>query len=146
MAIPYTKGLKNENDSHLWNADLTGNGYVRTLSASNVGAVFAKDANITSYSGAAVTCVTVNGSDSKAATATISRLMPCTVVFQDWDGTVLKTETVLEGGDATPPADPKRAEYVFAGWDASYQNIQGNVTLTAQYDLENSPGMIMMCW
>ena len=68
------------------------------------------------------------------------------MTFLDWDGTVLKTETVLEGGDATPPADPKRAEYVFAGWDGSYQNIQANVTLTAQYDLDSSPGMIMMCW
>ena len=134
MAIPYTKGLKNEDSNHYWNADLTGNGYVRTLSVSNVGAVFAKDANITSYSGADVTCVTVSGSDSKAATATVSRRMPCTVVFQDWDGTELKTETVLEGGNATPPDDPERVGHHFSGWSDSYENIQGNTTLVAQYN------------
>lgn len=145
VAIPYTNGLKRENEDHLWNADLTGNNYTRTLAESNTGAVFVKNNNNTmTCSGASASGVT--GSDAKAATATITYSEPCTVTFLDWDGTELKTETVLEGGDATPPVDPKRAEYVFAGWNGSYQNIQANVTLTAQYDLDNSPGMIMMCW
>ena len=144
MAAPFTKGLTYETTNKYWNASMTNNGYVRTLTSASTGTIFAKTNIEFTYSGAAVSRVQTG--DSYAATAVFTRSAPCTVTFLDWDGTVLKTETVLEGGDATPPADPKRAEYVFAGWNGSYQNIQANVTLTAQYDLDNSPGMIMMCW
>ena len=55
------------------------------------------------------------------------------VVFQDYDGTLLKEEQVEEGSAATAPDDPQRRGYVFVGWDAEYQSIQGDMTLTAQY-------------
>ena len=47
-----------------------------------------------------------------------------TVTFKDDDGTVLKTETVAEGGSATPPNNPSKAStseysYTFAGWSGS---------------------------
>jgi hypothetical protein len=57
-----------------------------------------------------------------------------TVTFKDHDGTVLKTETVMHGGSATPPDDPEREGYTFIGWDADYSNVTGDLTVTAQYE------------
>ena len=56
-----------------------------------------------------------------------------TVTFVDWNGTVLDTQTVAYGGDATPPADPSRSGYVFAGWDTDYTAVTDNLTITALY-------------
>lgn len=58
-----------------------------------------------------------------------------TVTFVDFDGTVLKTETVESGKSATAPADPTRTGYAFAGWDAAFDNITGDLTVTATYTL-----------
>ena len=57
-----------------------------------------------------------------------------TVTFQDWDGTVLKTEQVEQGKSATAPADPTREGYTFKGWDKDFSNVQSDLTVTAQYD------------
>ena len=58
-----------------------------------------------------------------------------TVTFEDWNGYVLKTETVLEGEDANKPAeDPSREGYNFIGWSPSYENVKSNLTITAQYE------------
>ena len=43
-----------------------------------------------------------------------------TVTFVDYDGTVLKTETVESGNNATPPADPTREGYEFTGWHSPH--------------------------
>lgn len=56
-----------------------------------------------------------------------------TVTFKDWDGTVLKTQTVEEGSSATPPSNPSREGYIFTGWDKSYSNITANTVITALY-------------
>ena len=56
-----------------------------------------------------------------------------TVTFKDWDGTVLKTETVNKGGSATPPANPARNGYTFSGWSGTYTNVQSDATVTATY-------------
>ena len=58
------------------------------------------------------------------------------VTFEDFDGTVLKTETVLSGGDATPPDDPVREGYDFDGWDGDYTNVTSDVTVTATYEIK----------
>ena len=62
----------------------------------------------------------------------------CTVTFKNWDGTVLETQQVRLGSDATAPAEPTRPnddiyKYTFIGWDKPITNITGNRTLTAQY-------------
>ncbi|MBQ3807051.1 MAG: InlB B-repeat-containing protein [Kiritimatiellae bacterium] len=56
-----------------------------------------------------------------------------TVTFVDWDGTKLKTQTVDFGADATPPANPSRANYVFVGWDTNYTGVTEDLTVTALY-------------
>ncbi len=61
-----------------------------------------------------------------------------TVTFVDWDGTVLKKEEVLVGTAATAPEDPTRdGGMKFAGWDKDFSDIQGDLTVTAQYYDDN---------
>ena len=61
-----------------------------------------------------------------------------TVTFVDYDGRVIKSEQVAEGGNATAPSDPERAGYTFYGWSESYKNITANVTVTATYTKNSS--------
>ncbi|WP_194757549.1 InlB B-repeat-containing protein, partial [Aliidiomarina indica] len=56
-----------------------------------------------------------------------------TVTFQDHDGSVIETQTVEHGSSATAPADPTREGYTFTGWDASFAEVTGDLTVTAQY-------------
>jgi uncharacterized repeat protein (TIGR02543 family) len=56
-----------------------------------------------------------------------------TVTFEDHDGTVLKTESVDYGFNATAPNNPTRPNYTFGGWDVGYTNVTGNLTVTATY-------------
>lgn len=56
-----------------------------------------------------------------------------TVVFKDWDGTVLSTQTVRNNTDAILPITPVREGYTFAGWDKSHENIISSCEINAQY-------------
>lgn len=56
-----------------------------------------------------------------------------TVTFKDFNGVILKTQTVEAGRSAIAPQTPEREGYTFCGWDASYENITKNVTCTAIY-------------
>ena len=55
-----------------------------------------------------------------------------TVKFCDWNGTVLKTQTVQQGQSATAPANPTREGYTFSGWDKELTAVTGNVTFPVQ--------------
>nr|WP_276207535.1 S8 family serine peptidase [Wenzhouxiangella sp. XN201] len=60
-----------------------------------------------------------------------------TVTFVDHDGSELKAETVDHGSAATAPADPTREGYTFTGWDVPFDNVTGNLTVTAQYEINS---------
>lgn len=60
-------------------------------------------------------------------------LVTYTVRFLDWNGSVLKSQTVTQGGSATPPSNPTRSGYRFTGWQGSYTNITQDTDITAQY-------------
>lgn len=55
------------------------------------------------------------------------------VTFQDFDGTVLKTEMVKAGAAASAPANPKREGYTFAGWNKDFFAIVKDTVITAEY-------------
>ena len=76
--------------------------------------------------------VTVTMNSNKTVTANFA-INYYTVTFVDWNGTVLKTQSVAYGGSATPPANPARTGYTFAGWSGSYTNVTSNRTITATY-------------
>jgi uncharacterized repeat protein (TIGR02543 family) len=59
-----------------------------------------------------------------------------TVKFIDYDDTVLKTQKVAKGHDATPPEDPYRKGYIFIGWDEDYTNVQKNLDIYARYKIK----------
>ena len=61
-----------------------------------------------------------------------------TVTFKDWNGSVLKTQSVFHGGAATAPANPTRTGYTFTGWDKAFTNVTANLVVTAQY-VQNEP-------
>ncbi|MDR5658819.1 leucine-rich repeat protein [Serpentinicella sp. ANB-PHB4] len=58
-----------------------------------------------------------------------------TVIFKDYDGTVLKTDVVTHGSDAISPTHPIREGYTFKGWDKTLNNITQDLTITAQYEI-----------
>lgn len=58
-----------------------------------------------------------------------------TVIFKDYDGTILKEATVTEGKNANPPFSPKRKGYTFIGWDKTFNNVNSNFEVTAQYEI-----------
>jgi fimbrial isopeptide formation D2 family protein/uncharacterized repeat protein (TIGR02543 family) len=59
-----------------------------------------------------------------------------TVIFKDYDGSVIKTQKVEYGKDATAPKDPTRAGYTFTGWDKSFTNVTKNLTVNAKYTIK----------
>lgn len=56
------------------------------------------------------------------------------VTFKDYDGKVLKTQTVDHGNAATAPTNPTRDGYTFAGWDTTFTKITKDTTVTATYN------------
>lgn len=64
-----------------------------------------------------------------------------TVVFVDEDNTVLSTRTYHYGDTVVAPATPTKVStniysYIFAGWDKSVTNCDGNATYKATYNAE----------
>ncbi|MCK9479865.1 MAG: InlB B-repeat-containing protein, partial [Firmicutes bacterium] len=59
------------------------------------------------------------------------------VKFVDHDGTEIKSESVEHGGGATAPSDPTRPGYTFTGWDEEFDNVTGDLVVTAQYTINS---------
>lgn len=56
------------------------------------------------------------------------------VRFLNWNNTVLDTQTINHGSNATPPSNPVREGYTFTGWQGSYTNITANTDIIATYE------------
>ncbi|MBB6461546.1 leucine-rich repeat protein [Flammeovirga kamogawensis] len=58
-----------------------------------------------------------------------------TVNFNDYNGTLLKSEIVISGNTATAPSDPSRIGYIFTGWDIAFDLISEDLIVTAMYKI-----------
>jgi uncharacterized protein (TIGR02145 family) len=58
-----------------------------------------------------------------------------TVIFEDYDGTELKAEMVNHGEGAVAPDNPVREGYTFTGWDVDFDTVTSDLTVTAQYSV-----------
>jgi uncharacterized repeat protein (TIGR02543 family) len=70
------------------------------------------------------------------------RINTYTVTFEDYDGTVIETETVEYGSDASAPAHPTREGYTFTGWDkpeSAWTKVTEDVVVTARYRENDKP-------
>ncbi|MBQ7109180.1 MAG: InlB B-repeat-containing protein [Clostridia bacterium] len=56
-----------------------------------------------------------------------------TVIFKNWDGSELDKQFVGDGASATAPVNPTRDGWTFIGWDKAFDNVKGDLTVTAQY-------------
>ena len=56
-----------------------------------------------------------------------------TVIFWDYDGSVIDTQKVLIGNSAVAPPDPTREGYVFDGWLPNFTSISKDTDVVAQY-------------
>lgn len=61
-----------------------------------------------------------------------------TVKFIDWNDEVLKEVRLAKGESAEPPRDPVREGYIFIGWRGSFENVQEDVEILAQYEKRDS--------
>ncbi|WP_297417468.1 chitobiase/beta-hexosaminidase C-terminal domain-containing protein [Clostridium sp.] len=90
---------------------------------------------ITVTSGMTIKAIAVKSgmTDSSVMSESYTIISTYTVTFKDYNGTVLKTQSVNEGGSATAPTAPTRVGYAFAGWDKIFTNITENITVMATY-------------
>ena len=63
----------------------------------------------------------------------ITAQAPSTVTFKNWDGSIISTQNVAYGKDATVPATPSREGYTFSKWDGDLKKVQEDRTITATY-------------
>jgi len=64
-----------------------------------------------------------------------------TVVFQNWNGDVISSQTYQYGDTVVVPADPTKPEdekytYTFAGWTPAVVEVTGDATYTAEFTAE----------
>ena len=80
-----------------------------------------------------------NVTEDKVITAQYT-IKTYTVRFLDWNGTVLDTQTINHGSNATPPPNPTRDGYTFSGWSGNYTNVTADVDIIAKYTQNSSGG------
>ena len=76
--------------------------------------------------------------------ATLTAMWGVNVIFEDWDETELKSDTVAvsdtETGNSRAPQDPTRDGWMFTGWERVDQNGDTNVTLSDDGKVTNITG------
>lgn len=71
-----------------------------------------------------------------------------TVIYRDWDGTLLSTQTVYEGDDAVLPDESlygNREGYHFTHWTATNTNVKDNLEIFAEYEI-NEYTVVFVDW
>jgi len=125
--------------------DLTGASLAVQYSHSGVSTVTITPEMITGFDnltgGTKTLTVTYEGF---TATFTVEVILH-TVVFQNYDGTVLSSTQYHLGDGVTAPANPvkpadRQGEYAFVGWDKEVTACNGSVTYTAVYELRYHRG------
>ena len=61
------------------------------------------------------------------------------VEFHDFDGTILKIDSVEYNSAAVAPANPSREGYQFIGWNKDFSHVTSDMTITAQYAINYYP-------
>mgnify|MGYP004624721593 CR=1 FL=1 len=64
----------------------------------------------------------------------VSNTTTYVVTFINYDGTVIKTEKVVKGSAATAPEIEVRKGYKFIGWDKTFDRVEADITVIAQYE------------
>ena len=57
------------------------------------------------------------------------------VVFIDYDGTVLKSDSIEVNSSAIAPENPEREGYKFVGWNTEFDNVTSNLVVMATYEI-----------
>ncbi len=57
------------------------------------------------------------------------------VTFQDYNATLLSTWLILHGSSAIAPVNPIRTGYTFSGWDQNFSFVTWDMTIIAQYNI-----------
>ena len=57
------------------------------------------------------------------------------VTFIDYDGTIISTDIVNSGDNATPPSSPTRVGYTFISWNQSYNSVTSDTEIVAVYEI-----------
>jgi len=96
---------------------------------------------------------TTTQSTTENTTTTIQEF---TVTFLNWDGSVIETQNVPLGGNASPLISPTKSAtydfvYIFIGWDKPLTNITAKTTFQAQFEVRynsqiaySHPAMLVM--
>ncbi len=71
------------------------------------------------------------GNLSVTAIYTINKYL---VTFNDYNGSLLKLDSVEYGNAATAPSEPVRTGYSFNGWDINFSNVTSDLIVTALYE------------
>lgn len=65
------------------------------------------------------------------------------IVFQDEEGNVIKSEEIKKGEDATPPEEPEKEGYKFEGWNYDYDDVQTDLIITPIFEEITEPTLVV---
>lgn len=75
------------------------------------------------------------GTSSSSSSSSFIAHKNVTVKYEDWDGSILKTQDVKWNGDAIAPSAPSREGYTFQNWSSDGKGVKGDIIIKAQYKI-----------